>query len=94
MNTLLTIEGVVLGATDEVRSLAVKDKDGVPTGQMKDHRFTKIQVLVTLGDKSQAAVNCESFDAPATFALPKNGSTVKLAAREYSIASGFHSVRF
>ncbi len=86
------IKGMVLGVQDDNREFSVKDKDGNPTGQMKTHRITKIQVLATNADKQQVAVNCSGFDLPATFQLPKIGDTFAAPIHTFSDKLGFPEV--
>lgn len=70
---LCSFTGQVLTASLDTITLSVKDKNGVPTGQTKDHRVVKIQLLVTLSDKSMRAINVSSFDPAVDFVLPKVG---------------------
>ena len=89
MKSLIQFEGKVLGVSDEVRAFPEKDKNGVSTGKMKDHRLTKIQLLVTLADKSMAAVNVNGFDLPSTFSLPKSGDNFTAPITKYDQSKGF-----
>lgn len=89
MNDLIVFEGTVLFVTDDTRSFPVKDKDGVPTSQMKDHRITKIQMLVKTPSGAQAAVNVNGFDLPPTFKLPKSGDKFSTPITRFEIKNGF-----
>lgn len=90
---LVSFKGQVLTATKEVITLNVKDKDGKPTGQTKDHVIVKIQLLVTLADKSMRAVNVNGFDPAVDFVMPKPGETWETGeVRSYEVKNGFPTV--
>lgn len=69
---MLNFKGQVLFIQDEEKEFAVKDKNGVPTDQMKKHRVTQIQMLVPDG-KFNRPIQVKAFDLPPTFSLPKVG---------------------
>ena len=69
---MLNFKGQVLFIQDEEKEFAVKDKNGVPTNQMKKHRVTQIQMLVPDG-KINRPIQVKGFDLPASFSLPKIG---------------------
>ena len=70
---MLKFKGKCLFVDDTEIDLPVKDKDGNRTDQVKRHRLTKIQLLVTCPDKSMRAISINGFDLPATFQSPKPG---------------------
>lgn len=72
---MIKFKGQVLFVEDARRTLPVKDKNGIPTQMTKEHRFTRIQMLVKdpLHNNVQRAVLVQSIDAPATFVLPEQG---------------------
>jgi hypothetical protein len=93
---MLTFKGKVLFVTDETRELAVKDKNGVPTNLTKNHRFTKIQMMVkdvALGADRPLLVH--TIDAPSTFVLPKIGDLWETPeVRRYDVKNGIPEVSF
>lgn len=68
---MLTFKGSVQFVKDEHRDLPVKDKDGNPTAQTKDHRFVEIMMLIPQPDKTQRAILVKGFDTKIT--CPKIG---------------------
>jgi len=93
---MLTFTGKVIYSTDEERDIPVKDSNGVPTSQMKRHRFTKIQLMIKDADaKVDRPILCSSVDLPSSFVLPKNGSEwTTPEVRKYDVKNGIPEVSF
>lgn len=89
---MLTFKGQVLFVTDEEKEFPVKDKNGVPTNQMKKHRISQIQMLVSDG-KIQRPIQVKGFDLPVTFQLPKPGEEFTTPeVKSYNAMSGLPEV--
>lgn len=72
---MIRIKGQVQFVKDETRSFPVRDKEGNPTAEMKEHRITEVLLIVTLADKSIRPCVCKGFDLPTTYKLPNIGDT-------------------
>lgn len=59
---MLRFKGSVQFVKDETRDFPVKDKDGVPTSQMKSHRILEVMLLIPQEDKTQRVVVVKGFD--------------------------------
>lgn len=93
---MLTFTGTVIYSTDEERDIPVRDSNGVPTSQVKRHRFTKIQMMVNDSDsKLDRPILCTSVDLPASFQVPKNGAKwTTPEVRKYDVKNGIPEVSF
>lgn len=93
---MLKFSGKVMMSTDEERDIPIKDANGIPTTQVKRHRFTKIQLLVNDPDqKLERVILCTSVDLPPTFQVPKNGATWETPeVRKYDVKQGVPEVSF
>lgn len=90
---MLTFKGMVLAVDDTTTQLPVKTKEGMPTGMTRDFRVVKIQLLVTLADKSQRAINVSSISPDSSFKIPKQGDTWETPeVRKYDATKGFPEV--
>ena len=70
---MLRFKGSVQFVKDETRDFPVKDKDGVPTLQMKSHRILEVMLLIPQEDKTQRVVVVKGFDFNGK--APKVGDT-------------------
>ena len=90
---MIKFKGMVLAVDDTTTQVPVKTKDGLPTGMNKDLRLVKIQLLVTLGDKSQRAINVSTINPDSSFKVPKQGTEWETPdIRKYDATKGFPEV--
>lgn len=86
----------VFTASDEVRDIAIRDKQGVPTQMTKKMRFVTIQGLYhDPNTKSDRPVVLKTIDPPANFVLPKMGDQfTSTAMRGYKESEGVPVINF